>query len=459
VSVSKEITRLEHSRVKLSLTVGKEKVNSEYDKILKDYCKNVQIPGFRKGKAPRNVLERKFGNALLAEIAGRLAEQALEDVFKDESFPKENLPLAYSTPVFDGDPAPVKLDEDYTFTVAYDVFPQFKVEAYKGLEIEIPEVSVTDADVGCELEAIRERNAVVFDKAEESPAVEGDVATVNYSELNAEGGVEKGTERQDFVFTIGSGHSFFKFDSDIIGMKKGDSKDIEKAYPEDFEHKDLAGKTKKIRVSLTALKEKKLPVLDDEFAQDVDEKYKTLDDLKKNIREKLEQTLERKLIDLKINKIVEKIMEKTPVDIPESMIRIQLDAQWRNFAHQINMTVERLKADVEKSQGGLASFEELWRPEAEKILHSRLVIETLMRDLSLDAAEADIEKELSRQAEQSGTSPEEIKKLYAQDNMKDYLTEEIKERKLFDILLTENTIKLVGKEEFARISQTAGERM
>jgi trigger factor len=446
VTVSKEITRLEHSRVKLALTIGKDDVQSEYDKILKDFSKDIQLPGFRKGKVPKTVIERKFGDALTADITGRVIEEALETAFQDESFAKEDLPLAYSQPELENEPENLQIDKDYTFTVVYDVFPNITIGQYKGLEIEVPDVKITDEDIAKELETLRERNAVVLDKDEAATAAHGDVATVNYCELDDTGAVIEKTDRQDFVFTIGSGRNIFKFDEDIVGMKKGESKDIEKTYAEDFEDKDLAGKTKKIRVTLTALKEKKLPDLDDDLAQDVDEKFSTLDDLKNDIREKLGKNMEHRLEEAKINKLLSKIIETTPIDIPEAMMRIQLDAQWRNFGRQIGMDAETLKENVSKSEKGLGDFEALWRPEAERALHSRLIIEILMRDLNLSAGDEDIEKEMAKMAEETGEPLEEIKKFYEQDEAKSYLENDIKERKLYDMLLAENTVKIGSSE-------------
>ncbi|MDR2782674.1 MAG: trigger factor [Treponema sp.] len=456
MTISKEITRLEHSRIQLVVSIGKDDVKLEYDNILNDFSKDIQIPGFRKGKVPKNVIERKFGPGLVSDITGHIVERAIETVFQNESFPKEDMPLAYSPPALEGEPSNITLGEDYTFTVAYDVFPKITIGQYTGLEIETPDVRIMDEDVNRELGAVRERNAIVFDKDETVPAVKGDVATVNYCELTAEGEVEKGSEREDFVFTIGSGRTFFKFDDDLTGLKKGETKHIEKTFAEDFEDKDLAGKTKKIRVTLTNLKEKKLPDLDDELAQDVDEKFKTLDDLKNSIRERLEHGLEHRLKTIKINALLEKIMENTPIDIPESMIRVQFDAQWRNFARQLNMPVDTVKENIARSEKGLAEFEALWRPEATKTLHSRLVIETLMKELNIEATEEDIEKALEHQAEhggRSGQSLEEIKKIYEQENMKSYLEDDIKENKLFDILLSKNIIKSGGEKDYLTIME------
>jgi trigger factor len=440
VTVTKEIKRLEHSALQLTLTVGKDDVRSEYDDLLAKYGKTMQIPGFRKGKIPREVLIRKFGEAFKGETLGNVVEKAIASVFDDESFPKEDRPLPYSTPKLLEEDLKLDPDQDLTFAVTYDVFPPVAVDSWKGLEVETPDAEVSGEDLDRELEAVRERNAIVLDKDEGAEAVKGDVVTVNYAEISGAGEVIPGTERQDFVFTLGTGYNIFRFDDEVAGMKKGESKEIEKSYPEDFEDKDLAGKTKKIRITLTALKEKKLPDLDDDLAQDVDEKFTTLEDLKNSVRERLAKNLKKKLREITVSRLLEKIMETTPVDIPESMVRIELESRWRNLARQFGADPEKFTKNMEQSARD--SIFEGWRPDVLKSLQSRLIVESLIRDLGIGADdEDDLEKEFETLSGETGMSIEEIKKYYESGEMKEYLRDEIKERKFFDLLLSENTIK------------------
>jgi trigger factor len=440
VTITKEITQLEHSALQLTLTIDKEDVRSEYDDLIVTYGKTLQIPGFRKGKVPREILIRKFGDAFKGETLGKLIEKAITETFSDESFPKENQPLSFSTPRLKDENPELNLDKDLTFSVVYDVFPRITVGPWKGLEVAVPDVEITGEDLDRELENIRERNAIVIDKDDAAEAAKNDVVTVNYAEISDSGEVVPGTERQDFVFTLGSGHNIFKFDDEAVGMKKGETKDIEKSYPEDFEDGDLAGKTKKIRVTLTALKEKKLPDLDDDLAQDVDEKFQTLEDLKNSIKERLTRDMENRLRGITISKLLEKIMESTPVDIPESMMRIELEGRWRNMARQFNTDPDELTRNMEKSGNTRDTILENWRPDAVKSLHSRLIVETLLKDLGFEADDGDIEKEVETVANETDTSIDEVKKYYESDQMKEYLKDSIKERKFFDLLLSENKI-------------------
>ncbi|MDR1466480.1 MAG: trigger factor [Treponema sp.] len=446
--ISKEITNLEHSRVRLAIVISKDTVKAEYTKILTDYSKDLQMPGFRKGKVPKEVIIRKVGDSLKEEAVGRTVEHSTAKIFEDENFPKEDLPFAYSQPSLEGEPPTFDLDKDLSYAIVYDVFPRFTIERWKGFEVNIPDVSVTEEDINRELEAVRERNAFVLDKAEDAQAVSGDVATTNYSELSEGGAVISGTEREDFVFTVGEGRNIFKFDDDIVGMKKGETKDIVKTYPEDFAEKELAGKTKRIRVKVTSLKEKKLPAADDDLAQDVDEKFKTLDDLKDDIKDKLSKRLDERLKEVKINGIIGKILDNTPIDIPESMLRVQLDAQWRTFARQFNMPVDKLKEGIAKSPDGLDSFENLWKPEASRVIMTQLVIQAIIKDLNIKITDDEFNSFVEKRAKEYGMSIEEFTDYYKKQTTEDYLKDEMREEKFFDILIAENMVKIGPKEEY-----------
>jgi trigger factor len=447
VTVNREITRLEKSNVKLVLTVPRDEVRTQYNDLLNDYGKKIQMPGFRRGKVPREVLIRKFGEALKSEALTRIMEASVSEVFQDENLGREDKPLPYSTPQIQEKPE-FDLDADLTFSMVYDVLPKVTVGGWKGLEAEIPDVSIGDEDLARELEELRERNAIVLDRSDAEAARKNDVVTVNYREVGENGETLPNSERQDFVFTLGSGYNVYKFDDEIVGMKKGETREFVKTWPADEADPVLAGQTKKLSVSLTALKEKQLPVLDDDFAQDVDEKYKTLEDLKKSIREKLDRNLERRLRDLKVSRLLEKIMETSPVIIPESMIRMELESRWRNLARSFNTSVEEITAMMEKSGKTAEEIQDEWRPNAEKALHSRLIVETLMEEQKFEISAEELEKEMEKLAAESGTALEEIKKYYEQENMKEYLREDIRERRLYDLLLAENTIKKGNKTKY-----------
>ncbi|HRW23580.1 MAG TPA: trigger factor [Spirochaetia bacterium] len=424
--VTKNIEKLEHSAVRLTVTVGKDDVRAAYDALLKDYAKNVRIDGFRKGKVPANILERKFGPQLKLDAMGRVMDEAVEKALDGEAL----VPLSYAQPSLDGQPA-FELDAEFSFSVTYDVFPEVVPGDIEGMELELPQVTIAKADEERELDEIRDRNAIVMDKDDKAAAKKGDIATVDYAELDESGEPVKGTERQDFVFELGSGHNLYKFDDDVIGMKKDAEKTIEKAFPADFEYSELAGQTKKLRVKLTKLKEKKLPELDDELAQDVSEKFKTLDDLKADIRAKLEKRLEDRLKSLREKGVVDALVEKSTVDLPASMVAAELEMRLRNLMQRMGIdSEERLAQIVSMSGRSVDQLREEWRPEAEKAIKTRLVLDKLTEEGKYAASDDDVAAEYAKMATDSNLSVEEVKAEYERRGMVEYLVDRIKEDRL-----------------------------
>jgi trigger factor len=442
--------------VRLTVTVGKEEVREQYDALIADYAKKVLIPGFRKGKVPKDVLVRKFGGALNDEALNRIIGKSIKDLFEDpEALPPEAKPLPYRDPELKETPV-LDPEQDLSFSVVYDVLPKVEVPQWEGIEIEIPEVEVEKEDIDRELEALRERNALVLDRDDGAQAAKDDVVTVSYSELDEQGQALAGTERQDYVFTLGSGMVFYKFDDEILGMKKGETRDFDKSFPQDYEDPVLAGTTKKLRVTLTALKEKQLPDLDDDLAQDVNEKYKTLEDLKNDIRTRLTKNLENRLRSLKIQGLLEKFLEKTDIPVPESMMRLELESRWRSMARRFGVSPEQLLKILSSGGKGYDQVLDEWRPEVKKALQSRLIVETLIKDLALEAPDEDLEKEFETLAANSETSLEDVKKYYEQETMRDYLRENIKEHKLFDKILSEITIKRGKQQKYLDLTANNG---
>ncbi|HOZ70968.1 MAG TPA: trigger factor [Spirochaetales bacterium] len=442
--VTKNIEKLEHSAVRLTVTVGKDDVRAAYDALLKDYAKNVRIDGFRKGKVPANILERKFGPQLKLDAMGRVMDEAVEKALDGEAL----VPLSYAQPELDGQPA-FELDADFSFSVTYDVFPEVVAGDISGMELELPQVTIAKADEERELDEIRDRNAIVMDKDDKAAAKKGDIATVDYAELDESGEPIKGTERQDFVFEIGSGHNLYKFDDDVIGMKKDAEKTIEKTFPADFEYAELAGQTKKLRVKLTKLKEKKLPELDDELAQDVSEQFKTLDDLKADIRAKLEKRLEDRLKSLREKGVVDALVEKSTVDLPASMVAAELEMRLRNLMQRMGIdSEERLAQIVSMSGRSVDQLREEWRPEAEKAIKTRLVLDKLTEEGKYAASDDDVAAEYAKMAADSNLSVDEVKAEYERRGMVEYLVDRIKEDRLIADLEKKMKVKKGKKIAF-----------
>ena len=449
MNTTKKIEKLENSAVKLTVTVPQKEVQSNYNQIVNKYAKTIQIPGFRKGKAPVAVLERKFGEALKADIASDIIEKALEEVFSDiDKNDEANRPLPYAQPKMDEAPK-LDINSDFSFSLTYDVMPQVDVKHIESVTIKEPQVKIGEAELKEELEAIRERNSVVIDKKDTEAAAKDDIATVDYWEIDDDGKEADKSKREDFTFTIGSGQNIYQFDDDIVGMKKGETKTLTKSWDKEYEDKELAGKTKKIGVTLKTLKLRKLPDLDDELAQDVNEKYKTLADMKADITKNLEAALTNRLREIKANALLEQLVEKNPITLPKSMLDAEIDARWRMTAQRFQTSPEQLEKLVASSGQTKEEMLKQWAGDSEKMLKSRLIVENLLKARNIAVTPEEVEAEYAKIADGAGISLEEVKKHYADASKKEYLIDDMKEQKLYAQLFEQVKITKGDKTTFA----------
>ncbi|MDE6245766.1 MAG: trigger factor [Treponemataceae bacterium] len=451
MKISKEFTTLEKSAVKLTVTVAKDDVNEAYKSILEKYTKNAQIPGFRKGHVPANVLERKFGDTLNAEAMSEVIDKSLNEIFENET---ENRPLPYNQPVMDTMPA-FDREKDFVYSVTYDTFPKVSVKDFSGITIKEPQVSITDKDMENELKEIQERNAVVMDKKDDEKLENGDIVTINYSELDESDKEIDGSKREGFVFTVGTGQNIYKIDDEILGMKKNDTKIITKTYNSDDADKDLAGKTKKISITITAIKIRQLPALDDDLAQDVNEKFKTLEDLKNDIKRNMETAKNRRIAELKSQSLLEQLVEKNPFEIPDSMLQAELNGRWHLMAQQFQTTPEQLEKLIESSGQTKEKMLADWTGNSEKMLKSRIIVETLMKDKNISVTPEEIEKRYEQIAEEGGITVEDVKKHYADARSKEYLVDDAKEQKLYEEIYKEVKISKGDKMSFEDLFKNA----
>jgi trigger factor len=347
----------------------------------------------------------------------------------------------------------VTLDNGLEFSLTYDVAPEVNMETWKGLEASANTASVTDADVDLELQTIRERNALVTDKDESSPAETGDVATIDYKELDAEGQPVKGGSREDFTFTLGGKNTAYLFDDDVVGMKAGETKTFEKTYPEDHTLADMAGKTFKFELTLKALKKRELPELDDDFAQDVNEKYNTLDDLKADIRKRQEESLEYAERTLKLQAVYDLLLEKNPVDLPETMIQLETDGEIRQQLSRMGLDPSKMPATFLNDEG----FRSRMRPQVERNLKLGFLIEKLREELKIEVSDEDVEAELRKSAEDAGLSAEEVDDYVKNYNARDYAKEEIANKRTRDVLLAESKISVKNTVSYGDLMKEVNE--
>lgn len=425
MKLTTEFTNLEKSAVKLTVTIAKKDVQESYNSIVAKYVKSAQIPGFRKGHVPANVLERKYGDAIKADALSEIIDKSLNEIFEKET---ENRPLPYQQPVMDQVPE-FDVSKDLTYTVTFDVFPKVEVKDFAGIEVKEPQVTVGDKELEDELKAIQERNAVVMDKKADETAEKDNIVTVDYKE-------ENGENRNGYVFTVGSADDIYKISDDVIGMKKDETKEVSKD-------------DKKITLTVKAIKTRQLPALDDDLAQDVSEKFKTLDDLKADIKRNLEVAKTRKIAEIKSQSLLEQLIEKNAFDIPASMLAAELDGRWRMMAQQFQTSPEQLEKMIAASGQTKEAMLEQWTGDSEKMLKSRIIVDSLLRSKNISVTPEEIEAQYAKIAEDGGMTVEEVKNHYSDPRSKEWLIEDTKEQKLYEELYKEVKVSKGDKVSFA----------
>jgi len=441
----------ENSSVVLKLTVPEAELKSEHDELVDKYCKEAVVKGFRKGKVPKEVLLRKFGESIIGEVVQNIISKSIETAFENAEYK----PLPYSQPKLVDekkiDFENFTIDKPFSFEVTYDTFPHIKLGSYKDLEVIEDQVKIDKEDMDRELKDIQERNAIVLEKKDGKVEKENTI-TIDYVELENDKEKE-GAKREGFTFTVGSGYNIYKIDDDVIGMSKDEEKVLEKEYPEDFENKELAGRKVKLKVKVTAVKEKNLPEINDELAQDVSDKYSTLADLKADITKRLEDTAKTKIKQKKIKDLLTKVKEKSEIPIPESMIQNSLNLRLREFTNQLGGNEQILRYSLQQ-QG--KTFDDLfneWKPGVENDVKSGLIIDKIIKEEKIEVTDKELDEELKKIAELQNKDYKEIKDMYEKNNMSGYLKENIATEKVYKILLDSAVIKKGDKVKYLDLIQ------
>ncbi len=440
----KSFEQLDNSAVKLTVSVNSEGTSDAYNSLIAKYAKQIQIPGFRKGKVPRDVIIRKFGDGIRHEAAAELVEKTLQTVLSEA----EQSPI--SQPLMDTVPE-MTPGENYEFTVTYDVFPEITLPEYKGLAIEAPQAKILKKDENEELERIREQNSVVIDK-QDSKVAKNDIVTMNYVELDAEGTPLEETRRNGFAFTVGASSHPYMVEEDIIGMKTGETRIIEKTYEGNVPPAATSASIR-LEVSIEAVKIRDLPALDDELAQDVSDDLHTLDDLRAKIKKDLEKRAEDKIRALSINAITDKLVEGAEIAVPESMIKSDLEQTWADYVRQSGAPEDALIKALENTGKSRDEILNEWRDDATKSIKTRLIYGRIVENEKIEASDEEVSAELDRRAEEFKMPAEDLEKMFGGPRFRGYLKSEIAQKKLFDFLLENAIITRGAKKDFKELME------
>lgn len=444
--VNKSTKELDNSQMALTITVDAASIETAYEKLLTKYAKDIQLKGFRKGKAPLSLLESKFGEGIREESTFACLEEHLKEAI--DTLETADRPLPYSTPVLQDEETllPFKKNAELTFTVHYDVLPKFELPEYKGLEVSVDEVKIAKADVDKEIMKLREQNAMVISKS--GKIAKGDIVTLNYVELDEKGEEVAGTSRADFTFTVGSSYNYYSIDEEIVGMAKDEEKEIKKTYAEDAENSELAGKSITLLVKINEVKMREIPELDDEFAQDVKEEYKTVKDLTDATKARMVKEVEDKQKNDKIDALMKALVEKTTINVPSSMVETEVNQNWNRFVKQSGLEENQLLGFFQMQGQSKESIMKEWEAPATENIKQQLILDAIKRKEDFKVDEAKF-AEVS-EAQLKGIEDEATKKYY-EEMLKDDMQFEM----VVPFLLDNNkfvTGKKISYEDFLAAS-------
>lgn len=407
MSIKQEKTE-NKNELKLTFTVEAEKFDNAILDVFKKSAKYFNIPGFRKGKAPFNIVEKYYGAHIFYEDA---FNELVPSIYDEEI--KANKIDAVSRPKIDV--VQMEKGKDLIFTAIVETKPEVKLGKYKGIELKKIEYKVTDKDVEDEINQMAEHNSRMV-AIEDRACKDQDIVTIDFEGF-VDGKPFEGGKAEKHQLTLGS-HTFIPgFEEQILGMKIDEERDIKVTFPEDYFTKDLAGKEATFHIKLHAINVKELPKIDDEFAKDVSE-FDTLADLKKSIKDKKTEENNHRAEHEMEDAAIEKVASESKIDIPNGMIELEIDNMEDNISQRLQyqgLTFEKYLKMVGKTE---TDVREEFKDDAKKNIITRLVLEQIVEDEKIKPDAEDVKKHLEEMAKQYNRKVEELEK---NEELKEYL--------------------------------------
>lgn len=396
--MSVQVEKLEHNMAKLTIEVEAAEFDAACKRAYNKKKGTFNLPGFRKGKVPMNVIEKTYGAGVFYEDAANdIMPKAYADALEETGLDVVSRPEVDVTKIGKG--------ETFVFTAEVAVKPEVTLGQYKGLEVTKDKVEVTDEEVEAELKKAQMQNAREL-TIEDRPVKDGDVITLNYAGT-IDGVPFDGGTAESQKLEIGS-HSFIDtFEDQLVGLNIGDEKDVEVTFPEEYHAPELAGKPASFHVKVLGITEKQLPELDDDFAQDTTE-FDSMDEYKADIRAKLLASKEEQAKNAMENALVEKAIEDAQMDIPEAMVESQVEQMVQEFKQRVTYQGISFEQYLQFTGQNPDTFEESMKPEAMKRIQSSLVLSAIVAAESIEASDEDLDKEFERMASMYQMDKEQI---------------------------------------------------
>ena len=410
------------NEVKLTFNIEAEKFEEAMKKVYAKTAKYFNIPGFRKGKAPMQLVERQYGSAIFYEDAfNELVPEIYDNAIKEnnvEAVSKPNIDIVQ-----------MEKGKELIFTAVVETKPEVELGKYKGIEIKKIEYTTSDKDIEHELGHMAERNArlvTVEDRAVEN----GDITTIDF-EGSIDGVAFEGGKAENHELEIGS-HTFINgFEDQIIGMKLDEEKDIKVKFPDDYFSKDLAGKDAVFKVKLHEIKKKELPKMDDEFAKDVSE-FDTLDGLKNSIKEKLDtQNVEKAKYETE-SEAIKAVCDNAKLDIPNGMVEVEIDNMMKDMETRLSYQGLNMHQYLQMMNKTENDIRDNFKEQARESIKTRLVLEAIVKAEKIEATPEEITEKIKEMASQYGRKEEELQE---NEQLKEYLSASIENEKAIDFIV------------------------
>ena len=417
------------NEVKLEITVEASKFEEAIKRVYFKSAKYFNIPGFRKGKAPMQIVEKYYGKEIFYEDAfNDAANEALEEAVKENKLEIVSRPEV--------DIKQMEKGKDLIFTATMQTKPEAELGKYKGVEIKKIEYKVTDEDIEHELSHMQEHNSRLI-SIEDRPVEKGDIATIDFEGF-VDGKAFEGGKAENHELEIGSNTFIPGFEDQIIGMKIDEEKDINVKFPEEYFSKELAGKDATFKVKLHEIKKKELPKLDDEFAKDVSE-FDTLEELKKSIKEKQEKQNEQKAKYETEDAVIKAVCKNMKVEIPSGMIDMEIDNMLKELEQRLSYQGLNLDQYLQFMGKTKEELRKEYEPQAIEGIKSRLALEAVIKAEKIEPDEAEITEKMKEMAKNYGKENDE--EFLKNENVANYIKEGLKSEKALEFLVKNAKIK------------------
>lgn len=433
--MSYTVENLEKSMAKITITVDADAFEEAMVKSYNKNKKNISIQGFRKGKAPRKMVEKLYGPEVFYEDA---ANFAIPDAYEEAA--KESGLEIVSRPEIDV--VEIVKGKDFVFTATVAVKPEVTLGDYKGIEVEKKTVKVMAADVNAEIDKVREQNSRMI-TVENRGIKKDDTAVIDFEGF-VDGEPFQGGKGEDYSLVIGS-HSFIDtFEDQLVGKKAGEEVDVNVTFPEEYHEASLKGKPALFKVTVKEIKKKELPKLDDEFASEVSE-FETLKEYKASVKKNLTERRKEEAKREKENEVVEKVVENITVELPEPMIDEQTQQMIQEFAGRLSS--QGLSFDQYMQMTGMTADALMgqMKPEAEKRIRTRLALEAIVDAEKIKATAKDIDKEIENMANMYQMEVDKIKEMIG-DAEKEQIGKDLAVQKAVDFVV-KNAVEVEPAEE------------